>query len=402
MTTTTTTRTWTALALVLTTGAGLTGCATAESGSADTSPAKVMVAGTFTGAGPFPMQPPMIDAVFTRLNEAGGVNGHRIEWTLCDDQRDANKAAQCARQAVEEGAVAYLSLQSNFGDTILPLLDAAGIPYLRSIATQQIELSSPNSFPSLAGTIAAGGAIGIAMAKDGCTRPTAVATDAASSQFVVKASELGLAASHGAQPLAHTTVANGYPDFTPIVAAFAAQGVDCVGSTLLPPDQLKLMQSIAQSGAKIRVYGIAALFPPSVVDALKGTVDLTFVSDFPVLDDPALTELDPYRADAKAAGIELEGNGAQAWYLADLFRQALERVDGPVTAASVTEALERTAELRLPAAGSIDLTTPFEVAKYPRMFNRSMHVQRVKGTKVVEVDEPYDVSDFMALLATSS
>ncbi len=39
------------------------------------------------------------------INDNGGINGRPLEVTNCDTKGDPNEAANCGRQAVEEGMV---------------------------------------------------------------------------------------------------------------------------------------------------------------------------------------------------------------------------------------------------------------------------------------------------------
>src|SRR4051794_35323168 len=76
---------------------------------------------------------PEIKDVFTvatdQVNKAGGINGHQINVTYCNDQGNANAAGACARQAVSGKMALVVGPFSLFGSSILPILEAAKIPY---------------------------------------------------------------------------------------------------------------------------------------------------------------------------------------------------------------------------------------------------------------------------------
>lgn len=376
----------------------LAGCAETSAGSGDENSVKILIAGVFTGENPYPEGRTVAEAFVKRENDAGGVNGHTIEATYCDDKRDSNAAAQCARQAVSEEVAAYVSFQNNFSDVVVPVLESAKIPMLKSVPTNPMDFSSPNSWTFLSGAISYGAASGVVMAEDKCQTPAAVGTEAASSQFLMKAIGIGLKSAGGVKMLPPITTPVGTPDFAPTVASLRSKGVDCLGLAIPPADSLKVGQSIASTGADIKIYAAAGVINQDVIDQLDGSVEILHVSDFPDLssDDP---ELKQFHADTKAAGEEPEPYGANAWWTMEAFRQLLEDIDGPVTAETLTATLKKTTDIELPRTPKVDLTKPFDVPGYERLFNRSIHVADVEGTKLKERPELADVTEFYRLLS---
>jgi ABC-type branched-subunit amino acid transport system substrate-binding protein len=389
-----------AVAFVLAVAAtvALVGCASPQS-SAAPSTVKVMFAGMFSGDVPLPMSRDVAKASVDRINAAGGVDGRQLDVVYCDDRRDPNLAAQCARDAVQQGVVAYLSAEVNFADVVLPVLEAGGIPMIKAVPSVPAELSSPASYPILSGIQSYGGATGIAMAQDGCKRPTVVVGEAASSQFLSNAIVTGLKSANGATPLPPTTVTTSQADVTPTVLALMAAGVDCLGVALPIADTLRVTQSLAAANAGITVYGAFGVIVQSIIDQLKGAVPMVVVSDFPVFTDTSLTDLDVLRSDFAAAGLPPDAYGAWGWYLVDVFRQILGTIPGDVTSASVTSALDGMTEVQLPDAQPVDFSRPFDVPGYERLFNRTVRVQDVVGTTLVERGDVIDVSDFFRAFA---
>src|SRR5204863_2229965 len=92
-------------------------------------PIKLMQIATLTGpSNNVPEDAAAGKAAVKAVNAAGGVNGHPLELSVCDDKFDPNGAAECARQAVSQKVAAVVSLNSGFGDKVITILDAAGIP----------------------------------------------------------------------------------------------------------------------------------------------------------------------------------------------------------------------------------------------------------------------------------
>jgi ABC-type branched-subunit amino acid transport system substrate-binding protein len=379
----------------------LAGCAGQTPADEEQQPIRIMFAGQFTGEVPLSQQQAIATVAVDRINESGGINGRQIEMLTCDDRRDPNLAAQCARTAVQENVALYLSAQLNFADVMLPTLEAAGIPFLRGTPAQPIEFESPISFPLLGGAISYGGGIGTTMADDGCTAPAGIGTDVASAQFLLNAMAIGLESAGGPEMLPPISAPVGTADFTPIAQSLAARGVDCVAFAIPPADSLRAAQAIHQADPDTRVYAALGVVDQTVIDALDGSVEMLVMSDYPPLADTGITELDQFRADADAAGVGYDGYACSSWYLVSAAEQVLSAMEGEITAATVLAQLGKTTDLKLAGGPTLDLSTPFDVTKYARLFNREVHVQDVDGTTLVE-RSLVNVSDFYALLAESS
>ena len=81
------------------------------------------------------------------INNAGGLNGHELELITCNEGADPNKAADCARQAVDEGVAAMVGGFTANGDAIMPILEEAGIPWFAPPGISSAELSSERQLP---------------------------------------------------------------------------------------------------------------------------------------------------------------------------------------------------------------------------------------------------------------
>ncbi|MFF3955393.1 ABC transporter substrate-binding protein [Streptomyces sp. NPDC001890] len=80
-------------------------------------------------------------------NADGGLDGHKLRVVTCDEQDTSAGAADCARLAVKEKAVAVVGSYSRHGTSFMSLLEAAGIPYIGGYGASDEEFSSYNSFP---------------------------------------------------------------------------------------------------------------------------------------------------------------------------------------------------------------------------------------------------------------
>ncbi|CAL9491716.1 hypothetical protein SUDANB176_03260 [Streptomyces sp. enrichment culture] len=94
-----------------------------------------------------PGMPAFAQAYARWVNAEGGINGRRLNVLTCNDRNDSVGAAQCARRAVQEGAVAVVGSYSVHADSFLPALEGAGIPYIGGYGITNAEFTSPLSYP---------------------------------------------------------------------------------------------------------------------------------------------------------------------------------------------------------------------------------------------------------------
>ncbi|MCX5341711.1 ABC transporter substrate-binding protein [Streptomyces atratus] len=80
-------------------------------------------------------------------NSSGGLDGHKLRLVTCDEQDTSIGAANCARLAVKEQAVAVVGSYSRHGSSFMAPLETAGIPYIGGYGASGEEFSSYISYP---------------------------------------------------------------------------------------------------------------------------------------------------------------------------------------------------------------------------------------------------------------
>ncbi|MFJ3304602.1 ABC transporter substrate-binding protein [Streptomyces sp. NPDC086549] len=163
----------------LTAGCGVIPGATGGSGD---DPIKVMTwAPEDTNATNKPGMPAMAAAYARWINAHGGINGRKLKVLYCNDHNDTVYAAKCAQRAADEKVVAVVGSYSQFGDSFLPPLESAGIPYIGGYGVTNDEFTSRTSYPVNGGqpTLLAG--LGKALAAScgpvSLVRPDSIAGD---------------------------------------------------------------------------------------------------------------------------------------------------------------------------------------------------------------------------------
>jgi ABC-type branched-subunit amino acid transport system substrate-binding protein len=113
------------------------------------------------------------------INTRGGIAGHPLKVTVCDEQFDPAVAATCARQAVDGKMVSVVGSFTFLAESIVPVIAKANITWFGECCPiTPSELTDPHSFPIGNQPMYAVGAIKRAVA-DGCKNINAVIIDGA-------------------------------------------------------------------------------------------------------------------------------------------------------------------------------------------------------------------------------
>ncbi|MGW3119686.1 ABC transporter substrate-binding protein [Streptomyces sp. NPDC001107] len=128
-----------------------------------------------------PGMPAFAQAYARWINAHGGINGRKLKVLTCNEHNDSVAAAKCARLAVKENVVAVVGSYSQYGDSYLPELEGAGIPYIGGYGVTTAEFTSPMSYPVNGGQPALLAGLGRELAGDcgpvALVRPDSIAGD---------------------------------------------------------------------------------------------------------------------------------------------------------------------------------------------------------------------------------
>jgi ABC-type branched-subunit amino acid transport system substrate-binding protein len=134
-----------------------------------------------TGATNKPGMPAFARAYARWINAHGGLGGRKLKVLTCNDHNDSVAAAKCATTAVKQNVAAVVGSYSQFGDTYLPTLESAGIPYIGGYGVTTDEFTSPLSYPVNGGQPALLAGLGRELADDcgpvALVRPDNIAGD---------------------------------------------------------------------------------------------------------------------------------------------------------------------------------------------------------------------------------
>ncbi len=92
--------------------------------------------------------------------DLGGLEGHKVNLFICEDQSTAAGGQSCAKEMVQRDVVAVVEPFTAEGQTEVPTIVGAGIPYIAVTGASSAELTTPGAyalesgFPSYIGAMA--------------------------------------------------------------------------------------------------------------------------------------------------------------------------------------------------------------------------------------------------------
>jgi ABC-type branched-subunit amino acid transport system substrate-binding protein len=333
------------------------------------------------------------------INNGGGINGHEVKLTTCNDKADPNAAADCARQAVDDKVSAVVGGFSANGDAIMPILEDAGIPWFAPPGISAAELSSSDSYPITSGVLGLAGLGQLAQA-DGCTSIASVNYDLPSAGQIGQLVDIGIA-SKGGDPSTLIKVPPTTTDFSGI--AQEVSDYDCAVVGTPPQALLGIAAAGASLGSETTYYVVPGGLTTAATDqggpALEGAVTL---SSFPVGDDPIWD-------DAKAAVGDLkdsENGGWSGMYLQNTWVAfqtfaALLNNNEDFTAEGVHTALDATTQVDTDGfTPPFSFATEFPAPGFERIFNHQVVTIRVADGAMVQDGSEY--TDLLSALLPPS
>lgn len=358
-----------------------------SSASSSSEPVKIMGLATFQATVAYPEAVPAFKAEVNRLNEAGGVNGHKLELTICNDQGSPEVAAHCAREAVEGGFVAVMGSYSVQAASFLPILESAHIPYVGADATQSIEGTSEVSFP-LESQYQLYASMGYAAGFKGCKTAALITENyGAATMTEDKTAYKGFeAASKGGKVVKRVVVGSKNTDYAPQVATMLSAGAECIIAPLPPSEMPKFFSSIEQSSKPdLTVGGTAASFPSEIIKTLGSKANklvLGSASYIPgsegqpeALDEviSAIKEVDP---SSEINPFSIAGAAAVR-----IVAHVIEEVEGEVTPSAMLEGMGELEQFETGISAPFTTTKPGPIPGQPRIHSMNILVYEVNEGK---------------------
>jgi branched-chain amino acid transport system substrate-binding protein len=111
-------------------------------------------------------------------DELGGIAGHSIQVDRCSESEDTASATACANKMVQDNVAAVVIGTTGFGNTMVPIITKAGIPYVSATGSSSAELTTAGTFMWTGGFPADLGGMAKYAASQGIKKVTAYVIDA--------------------------------------------------------------------------------------------------------------------------------------------------------------------------------------------------------------------------------
>ncbi|GAA1145727.1 ABC transporter substrate-binding protein [Kitasatospora gansuensis] len=370
-------------------------------GPADASPPDEITVMTWapsgTGSADRPGMTALAEAVGRELNAGGGLAGHRVKVLTCNEHDTAEGVTECARQAVTAHALAVVGSYSQYGETFMPALEAAGIPYIGGYGLSTPEFSSPFSYPVSGGTPALIAGSGQQLVEAGCKSVAVIRPDTRAGDTL-----LGFLA--GALKPAGITLkdvkaperSNNYTEIAKKAIGDDKAG-NCVTAALGSEPTANLLDPYRRLEPKrTQLASVIGSFQQSVVDSTGGDGGPLGGALATGWYPPESSRVwDGLRSTARLHGggsapIDVSDPGVQTtWVAYEVFRQVVERTGNgkEITTRALRGVLDGGEPVETAGATpplTWGLTNMLPSADSPRLVNTSVTFQRVQGGRLVE------------------
>ncbi len=200
-------------------------------------------------------------------NEYGdGLEGHKIDLYICENQSTPAGGQACANDMVQKGVVAVVEPFTGQGQTEVPTITAAGIPYITISGASTAELTTPGSFAIDGGFPAYLGAEALSAKQHGYTKvgllvdnvPAAIQGAEALGGIVFKAAGVGFQV---------VPVNSGTADMSPQLQSVVSGGADAVGMVGDVTFCSSFLQAYNTLGLKLPRYVLSTCQDPSILDS---------------------------------------------------------------------------------------------------------------------------------------
>lgn len=373
----------TAIAVMLAAIVGLAGCGAAGSSSGSGDPIHLGAIMTKTGSpysfGPVGIQA-MTEAVYNQVNASGGINGHKISYTVVDDTNSPQGAAEAARQLTEQdgvvmltGGASYVSCSANGS-----LYKADHIYDLEAIFTDNHCEMSPNIAatnpgPNVSQTLMLQYAYSKLHLTRLCNLQQANPNNPYQEQSVSQFEKL----TGDKLVLADFSIPDTVSDFTPYLIRVRAAHCQAVFVDGGPTAASISQEMTAQKMTNVVVLTTGGTYQPSLGQALgKFPVEWYVASEFNPI-STSVPGMAQYLALAKKNNIPLNPFTQGAYLAATYTVDVLKTIKGPITRSSVTTALQNMKPIQTVFTG-----TPFKFGNASdHVANKSIKIAKlVKGT----------------------
>lgn len=214
------------------------------------------------------------EAAVDYINATGGINGTKVKLNECINDGSPAGSVNCANKFAAAHAVTYFAGTDNGADAALPILKAAGIPFVSSTPWGPLQQTSPQAFIFGPGhtNVAIGELAAVKMAgikKLGYIYYNLPALTSSLPLIDAAAKSLGISTVHLEASLTS-------PDWSAIIATAQSSGVDGLLGNFIEPHCTALVKTARASGFDDPlVLGTCSEYIKADGDAAKNTYTIS-------------------------------------------------------------------------------------------------------------------------------
>lgn len=278
----------------------------------------------------------------------GGIAGRPIEFVICKTKEEPAAARDCANQMVEQKVDAVVLTSSGLGDSMVPIVTQAGIPWTTAVGASNAEATSANSFSWTGGFPANMTAMAAYSKEKGYKKVAAFVIDVPAAVSGMKAIGKPFFAKAGID-LQIVTIAAGTPDASPQVSAALGKKPDAVAVIGESTVCTSVLQALGTLGGNTPRELVQSCVAPEVIDAVGAGMDGAQVfSGFDTASNHIEAQL--YRQVMKkySPGTPTQGYAAVGYQGVLGLVRALHGLTGEVTPKTIAAALGSAKNVVLP------------------------------------------------------
>jgi ABC-type branched-subunit amino acid transport system substrate-binding protein len=341
----------------------------------------------------FPNVPKILQAEVAAVNAAGGVNGHQIKLTVCNDQGTLPGATDCARQGTGSDAVAAIADFTLFSGGVLPLFQQAGMAMVGNQALDPADYTNPVSFATVSPTAFSAGIVQHLLENKSCKVLAFVHVD---TPLVNTAKPLiqKLVDQAGVK-LLDENVGSGASDYGPVAAKISQAGSTCSFIFLGGTDVVKYTIAQKQRNPNFVIGGSTGSYAGSVLKQLgSARNNLVLGAGIPDVSDTSNPEVSEFTKQATGAGVaasDLGANDLQAWASLKLLLGAIGTVRGKVDKAAVLKAMNSITTPATTIFGAYNTTKENSQKDFSRAFATTTYLYSTNNGKLTPIGSPVNV-----------
>jgi ABC-type branched-subunit amino acid transport system substrate-binding protein len=282
-----------------------------------------------------------------QLNRSGGLQGHPVKVTQCDDKTSAEGATACNRRLIDDQSVAVVGGFSSLGGSVsAPAYKAAGLAYIPFFPVDPAEFNI-SALVAVPGTVTAYAALADYLSREkGLKKFAVMRNDIAATQVLPTFVKLG-AEKNGAKLVADIPTPLNAADYLPAIQTAISKGADAVLFGESQEAYPRIFDAYKTAGAKFVIGSPGVAVTPSVIKAMgSASVSMYLNLDFPDPYGNSDSSLAKYRDAVKANKLSIDQATLNGYANGVLFQAIFEAV-GPdrVSRKTVADYLP-TADLR--------------------------------------------------------